>query len=100
MQEGRLDARQEIVRFAEFGLGLPGEADDHVDTDKGIGHRLPHGGDALGKAGRGVPAAHETQDAVRTALERDVEVVLELGDAAQKAMISSVKRFGSMEEIR
>lgn len=79
VQEGRLDARQEIVRFAEFGLGLPGEADDHVDTDKGIGHRLPHGGDALGKAGRGVPAAHETQDAVRTALERDVEMVLELG---------------------
>ena len=23
VQEGRLDARQEIVRFAEFGLGLP-----------------------------------------------------------------------------
>ena len=77
MQESGFESRQKIVRRAEIGLRLAREPDDHVDADEGVGHQPSHGRDPLGEARRGVAAAHQAQNPVRTALERNVEMVHE-----------------------
>ena len=77
MQESGFESRQKIVRRAEIGLRLAREPDDHVDADEGVGHQRPHGGDAVGETRRGIAAAHQSENFVRAALERNMEVMLE-----------------------
>ena len=79
VEERRLEPGQQVVGGAEVGFRLAGEAHDDVDADERVGHPPPHGRDAVGEAGCGVTAAHEPQNPVGTALQGDVEVVLELG---------------------
>ena len=79
MQERRCKTVQEIVCTPELRIVLAGKSDDHVDTDEGIGHRLPYAGDPLGILGRRITPPHQTENPVRTALERYMEVMLKLG---------------------
>ena len=77
MQKGRFQPGKEVVGRAEILLRLTGETDDHVDADEGVGHQRAYGGDPVGEARRGITAAHQPQDLVRTALQGDVEMMLE-----------------------
>ena len=77
MEERRSDPRQKIAGRPEVGLRLARETDDHVDADEGVGHQRPHGGDAVGETRRGIAAAHQSENFVRAALERNMEVMLE-----------------------
>ena len=77
MQESGFQSRQKIIGRAEIGIGLARKTDNHVDADESIGHQPPHGRDPLGETRRGVTAAHQSEYPVRTALERDVEVMHE-----------------------
>ena len=77
MKESGLESLQKIVRRAEILLGFAGKANDDVDADEGVGHQRPHGGDAVGETRRGIAAAHQSENFVRAALERNMEVMLE-----------------------
>lgn len=77
MQIGRCKALQELVGRTEIGLRLTGKTDDHVDPDKGVRHQAPHGLDPLGEFFGRIAAAHPCKHAVRTALKRDMKVMLE-----------------------
>ena len=78
MDKSGLDACQKIVSCLKILVRLAGEADNHVDTDKCIGHQATHLGDTLGVLCRRISAAHSTQNLVATALQRDMEMMLEL----------------------
>lgn len=77
MEERRSDPRQKIVGRPEVGLRLARETDDHVDADERIGHPPAHGGDPIGEARRRIASAHQAENPVRTALQRNMEVMLE-----------------------
>ncbi len=88
-----------IAGRPEVGLRLAGETDDHVDADERIGHPPAYGGDPIGEARRRIASAHQAENPVRTALQRNMEMMWNLVDEAQKSMISSVSKLGSIDEI-
>src|SRR5580693_6536563 len=65
---------QEQLELAQVGGGLPGEADDEVRPDAGIGARVPDPVDQLGEPRPVAEPAHLPQHGAAGVLERQVEV--------------------------
>src|SRR6266852_2153858 len=57
------------------GFGFTGEAGDDIGANGGVGEALANQFNARGVVCGAVPAVHRRQDAIRTGLERNVEVV-------------------------
>jgi len=57
-------------RFVELGIGLTGEADDHIGRDRGAVQAGPDQGDLGAEVVRCVGSHHPVEDGVRAGLER------------------------------
>jgi hypothetical protein len=92
------DGLAEVAGLVEILVGLAGEADDDVGGDR---HARTGLADALGeflKFPGCVATAHDFQDAVRTALERKVDVLDELGQARRRRSNRRGSRWGAVGE--
>ena len=77
MQECRGETFEETVGVGEVFVRFARESDDHVDTEEYVRHGAAHRSDPVGELRRVVPAAHQRQDAVASALDRNVKMRLE-----------------------
>lgn len=100
MQVGDRQLVQKAVGVLEALGRLGRESHDDVDPDGGIGQQLPDAGHALGVQLTAIAPPHLAQHEVVAALQRHVEVRHEARDSATNAMISSVSRLGSIDEMR
>src|SRR5216684_5973050 len=85
----------ERKRGAVVGFGFTGEAGDDIGANGGVGEALANQFNARGVVFGAVPAVHRRQDAVRTGLERNVEVVRDaIGGGKQFDQVArNVHRF-------
>ena len=65
---------QEVVSVEKIRVGFAREAHNHVHPNAGVGHQLFDAGHPAGVERPLVAAAHEAQNFVGAALQRDVEV--------------------------
>ena len=73
----RAGLRNKGYRLRKTPLRFAGKTNNHIDTEKCVGHFLADAGEALGESRGSVTAAHKAEDVVGATLERNVEVRLE-----------------------
>ena len=67
----------------EILLRFTGKTDDHIGGKGQIGNRLPQFSNFFQIAGGGVLTVHRFQDPVRTALQRQMDIVADFGTICQ-----------------
>ena len=79
MQVSRSERFEQVVSLPEILVRLTRKTYDDIHADEGIRHAAADRFDAVAESFRPVTSAHQAENTVRTALQRHVEMGLELG---------------------